>query len=154
MGCGRTSAAPSPLCGFLGWGEHFSCGQLGKIGGNKPMAACTTPRTELIQEKPNKKSQRHRSANLHFQRNSCISRKSSSLFCVPQVGGSSCQHTDVGTGIFLSGRDVSAPSHSCQHRRIPIFLCEKETSLLDASLPKMSSTLRPIQRPVQRCFQS
>lgn len=162
MGCGRTSTGPSPLCGLLGWGKHFSCGLLGKISGNKPMAACTTPCTELIQEKPNKKSQRHHSANLHFQRNSWISRKSSSLFCVPQVGGSSCQHTDMQTGTFLSGGDVSALSHSCQHRDTGTFLISyvkrKHHSwmlycFLVLKLSKMSSTLRPTQSPIQRYFQ-
>lgn len=143
----------------VGLGQTLSCGLLGKISGNKPMAACTTPCTELIQEKPNKKSQRHFSANLHFQRNSCISRKSSSLFCVPQVSGSSCQHTDTGT--FCSGGDVSAPSHSCQHRDTGTFLisCVKKKHhswmlycFLVPKVPKMPSTLRPTQSLIQRCF--
>lgn len=144
----------------VGLGQTLSCDLLGKISGNKPAAACTTPCTELIQEKPNKKSQRHHSANLHFQGNSCISRKSSSLFCVPQVSGSSCQHTDTGT--FLSGGDVSAPSHSCQYRDKGTFLISwvKRTHhswmlycFLVPSLPRMSSTLSPMQSPIQRCFQ-
>lgn len=96
MGCGRTSAGPSPLCGLLGWGKHFSCGQLGKISGNKPMAACTAPCTELIQEKPNKKSQRHHSANLHFQRKQLHQQEIISLLC-PSGGWElmpACRHGD------------------------------------------------------------
>lgn len=131
----------------VGLGQTLSCGLLGKITGNKPMAARTTPCTELIQEKPNKKSQRHHSANLHFQRNSCISRKSSSLFCVPQVSGSSCQHTDTGT--FPSGGDVSAPSHSCQHRDTGTSLisCVKRKPLLDALLFPCPQAPKDVQHP-------
>lgn len=110
----------------VGLGQTLSCGLLGKITGNKPMAARTTPCTELIQEKPNKKSQRHHSANLHFQRNSCISRKSSSLFCVPQVSGSSCQHTDTGTSLIS---------------------CVKRKPLLDALLFPCPQAPKDVQHP-------
>lgn len=144
MGCGRTSTGPSPLCGLLNWGKHFNCGLLGKRSEKIPVAACTTPCTELIQEKPNKKSQRHHSAKLDFQRNSCISRKSS-LFCVPQVGGSSCQHTDIPQW----GRCVCSltlpPAQG--HRDTPDFLREKETSLLDALLFPCPLAPKDVQHP-------
>lgn len=149
MGCGRTSAGPSPLCGLLGWGKHFSCGQLGKISGNKPMAACTTPCTELIQEKPNKKSQRHHSANLHFQRKQLHQQEIISLLCPSGGWELMPAHRHGDRDIPQWGRCVCSftllPAQG--HRDIPIFLCEKEMSLLDALPFPCPQAPKDVQRP-------